>query len=75
MENIEIYNEIKLKDNNFNTLNNLGQYYTDRKILTYMCKKISNKDNEVVYMYDSISGLGAFSNMNNNVIETTTNDI
>ena len=75
MENIEICNEIKLKDDNLNTLNNLGHYYTDRKNLSYMCKKFSNKDNDVVYMCDSISGTSGFSNMNNNVIETTTNSI
>ena len=75
MENIEICNKIKLKDDNLNTLNNLEQYYTDRKILTYMCKKISNKDNEVLTsMFDLPCGSGKFSTMNNNENEIITNN-
>ena len=33
----------------------LGQYYTDRKTVTYMCKKISIKDNEVVSLCDPLA--------------------
>ena len=46
----------------------LGQYYTDRKTVTYMCKKVSNeekKDNEVVVsMFDLPCGTSGFSTMN-----------
>ena len=57
----------------------LGQYYTDKKIVTYMCKKISIKDNEVVSLCDPFGGSGGFLSMNNdknknkNENETTTN--
>ena len=54
----------------------LGQYYTDKKIVTYMCKKISIKDNEVlVSIFDLPWMTSGFSTMNNdnNKNETTTN--
>jgi hypothetical protein len=54
----------------------LGQYYTDRKSVTYMCKKISIKDNEVlVSIFDLPWMTSGFSTMNNdnNKNETTTN--
>jgi predicted RNA methylase len=58
----------------------LGQYYTDRKTVTYMCKKVSNKDNELLAsMFDLPCGTGRFSTMNNNENknknETTTTNV
>jgi len=57
----------------------LGQYYTDKKIVTYMCKTFINKENEVVSLCDPFGGSGGFLSMNNdknknkNENETTTN--
>ena len=55
----------------------LKQYYTDRKMVTYICKKISIKDNEVFSLYDIFGGSGEFLSMNNdndkNENDTTTN--
>ena len=43
----------------------LGQYYTDKKIVTYMCKKISIKDNKVLAsMFDLPWMTSGFSTMN-----------
>ena len=47
----------------------LGQYYTDRKTVIYMCKKVSNEDNEdnevLASMLDLPCGTSGFSTMNN----------
>jgi len=51
----------------------LRQYYTDRKIVTYMCKKISIKDNEVVSLCDPFGGSGGFLSMNNDKNKNETN--
>ena len=55
----------------------LGQYYTDRKTVTYMCKKVSNKDNELLALCDPFGGSCGFLSMNSdknkNENETTTN--
>ena len=43
----------------------LGQYYTDSKIVTYICKKISIKDNEVLAsMFDLPWVTSGFYTMN-----------
>ncbi len=57
----------------------LGQYYTDKKIVTYMCKTFINKENEdnevLVSIFDLPWMTSGFSTMNNdnNKNETTTN--